>query len=174
MGEGGTIVAEVRIFSDKALKTLDGLSADMVQKLRIKPKTADRASGKMRFGDDCTLAENVVAQTVRSDTSPYVPALTGAMDRDTRVIGNKVIYPGPYSRFLYYGKVMVDPETGSPFARAGSTKVLTDKNLVFNTALHGNAQAFWVRASKSENMSKWKKVAKRSLTHGGNALYGEN
>lgn len=80
-------------------------------------------------------AAHIVAVQVRKDTSPYVPALTGDLDRRTRVDGSRVIYPGPQSRYLYHGKLMVDPATGSSYAQKGSTKVLTDKNLVFSKAM---------------------------------------
>lgn len=77
----------------------------------------------------CTKAEHILAVQVQKDTSPFVPFLTGSLDQRTRVDGNEIIYPGPYARFLYYGKVMVDPETGSTYAKKGATKALTDKNL---------------------------------------------
>ena len=85
-----------------------------------------------KLAQACTKAEHIVATQVRKDTSPYVPFLTGSLNERTRVVGNSVVYPGPYARFLYYGKVMVDPETGSTYAPKGGTKVLTDRNLVFN------------------------------------------
>ena len=53
---------------------------------------------------------------------------------------------------------MVDPTPGSSYAPKGATKVLTDKNLVFNKAMHSQAQDHWFEASKAENMDKWLKV----------------
>ena len=111
----------------------------------------------------CSRAEHIVAVQVRKDTSPYVPFLTGSLDERTRVDGNTVIYPGPYARFLYYGKVMIDPETGSTYAPKGGTKVLTDKNLVFNTSGHSQAQSHWFEASKAENLDKWIRVADKAV-----------
>lgn len=108
-------------------------------------------------------AEHTVAIQVQKDTSPYVPALTGSLDQRTRVDGSEVIYPGPYARYLYHGKVMVDPETGSAYASKGGTKVVTDKNLVFNKAMHSQAQAYWFEASKAENMDKWLRVADKAV-----------
>lgn len=104
-------------------------------------------------------AQHAVAIQAQKDTSPYVPALTGSLDQRTRVDGNQIIYQGPYARYLYYGKLMVDPTTGSSYAPKGGTKVLTDKNLVFNKAMHSQAQDHWFEASKSENMDKWLRVA---------------
>lgn len=100
----------------------------------------------------------VMALQAKKDTSPYVPALTGDLDRGTKVEKSKIIYPGPQSRYLYYGKLMVDPATGSSYASYGATKVLTDKDLVFNKAMHLQAQSHWFEASKSENKEKWERV----------------
>lgn len=108
-------------------------------------------------------AEHTVAIQVQKDTSPYVPFLTGSLDQRTRVDGSEVIYPGPYARYLYHGKVMVDPETGSAYAQKGGTKVVTDKNLVFNKAMHSQAQAYWFEASKAENMDKWLRAADKAV-----------
>lgn len=108
-------------------------------------------------------AEHIVAQQVAKDTVPFVPALTGSLTQRTRVEDSKVIYPGPYARFLYYGKLMVDPITGSSYAPKGGTKVLTDKNLVFSQAMHPQAQAHWFEASKAQNIEKWVRVADKAV-----------
>ena len=114
----------------------------------------------------CSRAEHALAVQVEKDTSPYVPFLTGSLDQRTRVSGDTIIYPGPYARYLYYGKVMVDPDTGSAYAPKGGTKVLTDKNLVFNTSGHAQAQAYWFEASKAENLKKWIRVADKAVKNG--------
>jgi hypothetical protein len=111
----------------------------------------------------CSRAEHILAQQIMKDTTPFVPALTGSLTQRTRVIGNEVIYPGPYARFLYYGKVMVDPQTGSTYAPKGGHKVATDRNLVFNTTMHPQAQAHWFDASKAQNMEKWVRVADKAV-----------
>lgn len=111
----------------------------------------------------CTKAEHAVAVQVEKDTEPFVPALTGSLTQRTRVVGSEVIYPGPYARFLYYGKVMVDPNTGSTYAPKGGTKVVTDRNLVFNKTMHPQAQAHWFEASKAQNLDKWVRVADKAV-----------
>lgn len=107
-------------------------------------------------------AEHAVAVQMEKDTRPFVPALTGSLMNRTRVDGNTIIYPGPYARFLYYGKVMVDPDTGSPFAQKGAVKVVTDRNLVFNRSVNPQAQAHWFEASKAQNLEKWLRVYKKA------------
>ena len=118
---------------------------------------------KDKLAESCTRAESIVGQQVIKDTAPFVPARTGSLTIRTRLDGNKIIYPGPYARFLYYGKVMVDPQTGSTFAPKGGTKVLTNRDLVFSKAMHPQAQSHWFEASKAQNMEKWVRVADKAV-----------
>lgn len=111
----------------------------------------------------CGRAESVLAQQVMKDTTPFVPARNNVLTNDTKVIGNLVVYPGPYARYLYSGKLMVDPETGSSWVRKGEHKVLTDRNLVFSKAVHPQAQSHWFEASKAQNLDKWIRIAKKAV-----------
>ena len=110
-------------------------------------------------------AEHAVAVQAAKDTEPYVPMLTGSLKNRTQVKDNLIIYPGPYARYLYYGKLMVDPETGSAWAKKGASKVVTDKNLVFTQTVHQDAQDHWFDASKAENLDEWKRVAAKAVEH---------
>lgn len=118
---------------------------------------------KAALAQACTKAEHAVALQVKKDTAPFVPARNNVLTNDTKVIGNLVVYPGPYARYLYYGKLMVDPATGSTYAPKGGHKVVTDRNLVFNTTMHPQAQAHWFDASKAQNMEKWVRVADKAV-----------
>ena len=118
---------------------------------------------KDKLAESCTRAESIVGQQVIKDTEPFVPALSGSLTIRTRLDGNKIIYPGPYARFLYYGKVMVDPQTGSTFAPKGGTKVLTNRDLVFSKAMHPQAQSHWFEASKAQNLDKWIRIAEKAV-----------
>lgn len=118
---------------------------------------------KEKLVQACGKAEHVLAVQVEKDTVPFVPALTGSLTERTRVVGNAIIYPGPYARFLYNGKVMVDPNTGSTYAPKGGTKVLTDRNLVFTKTMHPQAQSHWFEASKAQNLDKWVRVAEKAV-----------
>lgn len=122
------------------------------------------------------------------DTNKFVPFRTGSLSNRTKtgkdskkdghladeakeltekaVKAGKplIIYPGPYARFLYEGKLMVDPDTGSAWAKPGATKIVKDKNLVFSqTTGHPDAQDHWFEASKALNMEKWKRVYGKAL-----------
>lgn len=121
-------------------------------------------------------AEHAVAVRAATDTDPYVPMLTGSLKNRAKVKDNLIIYPGPYARYLYYGKVMVDSETGKgPMHftdkmgnevirfRKGARLKPTDRDLEFNKASNKNAQAFWFEASKRQNLEKWKETAARAV-----------
>lgn len=131
--------------------------------LKFTVDTSGMDALKADLAQACTKAEHAVAVQVKKDTEPFVPALTGSLTQRTRVIGNEVVYPGPYARFLYYGKVMVDPATGSTYAPKGGTKMVTDRNLVFSKAMHPQAQSHWFEASKAQNLDKWVRVADKAV-----------
>lgn len=94
-----------------------------------------------------------LANEVLKDTDPYVPALTGSLSQRSHVDGNAVVYPGPYARYLYYGKVMEGPPEGPKHA--------TNKDLVYTKTVHANAQSHWFEASKAQNLNKWLKGVKK-------------
>lgn len=125
-------------------------------KVNIDPQLIEKRTPK---------ADHVLALQVAKDTEPFAPALTKKLVNDTKVVKNTIVYPPP-SRYLYNGKLMVDPATGSPWASKGATKVLTDRNLVFNKSVHGQAQDHWFEASKALNLDKWLRVYGRALNSG--------
>lgn len=85
---------------------------------------------------------------------PYTPMRNGILMKNavlgTKIGSGRIFYTSPYARFQYYGKVMVSSVTGSPFARKGESKVLTNKDLVYSTARHPKAQRLWFEAMKAE------------------------
>lgn len=121
-------------------------------------------------------AAHAVAVQIQKDTEPFVPALTGSFANRTQVVENMVVYPGPSARMLYNGKVMVNAETGKGpmhfvdkhgneivMFPKGSRLKATDKNLVFTTSVHSQAQSHWFEASKAQNMEKWERVTERAI-----------
>ena len=119
-------------------------------------------------------ANTILLSQVMKDTSPYVPFLTGSLNARTHVVGNTIIYPGPYARYLYYGKVMVDsvtgkgpakiPEVGYRFRR-GATLRPTGRNLTYTKDFHAKATARWFEVSKARNLRKWERVLKGAITN---------
>lgn len=120
---------------------------------------------RMRFAGKG--AEHALAVQMAKDTEQYTPA-SGApagMHNRTIVHEDSIIYPGPYARFLYYGKLMIDPKTGSSWAQEGASKVVDPqgRDLNISQAHHGKAQSHWFEASKAQNLPKWRRVAGRLI-----------
>lgn len=135
---------------------------------------------KYKLIQGCSKAEHILAIQVMKDTAPFVPMRSGSLNQRTHTegytendfgpgAGSMIVYPGPYARNLYCGKLMVDPRTGSPFAPKGGTKVLTDRNLVFMRDHHPQAQSHWFEASKAQNLDKWLRIAGKLVKNGGNS-----
>lgn len=76
--------------------------------LKFKVDVSGMDTVKEAIAKACTKAEHKVAGQVLSDTAPFVPAAGNAagLTNRARVVGNSVIYPGPYARYLYYGKLI--------------------------------------------------------------------
>lgn len=125
-------------------------------------------------------AEHVVALQVARDTEPFVPFLTGSLVDKTKVDGGYIIYPGPYARYLYHGKVMVDATIGKgPMKivnkngdvvlrfRKGATLKPIDRDLdIKKPTGHGQAQSHWFEASKAQNLEKWLRVSEKAVGSG--------
>lgn len=131
------------------------------------------------IADRSNKVEHIVAQQAMLDTKPYVPFLTGSLDIRTRVVGNTIIYPGPYARYLYYGVKMVDAATGKgPMHyvdkygneviryRKGATLKPTNTPLKYTTQHHPQAGPKWFERSKAQNLDKWLRVAEKAVNNG--------
>ena len=137
------------------------------------------AKAAAMVADRSNRAAHIVAQTAMADTDQYVPMLTGSLKNRTRVVGSSIIYPGPYARYLYYGKVMVNAATGKGpmhftdkygnevirFPK-GATLKPTDRDLQYTTDFHKNAGPHWFERSKAQNLEKWLRVAERAVNTG--------
>lgn len=128
------------------------------------------------IADRSNKAENEVAFQAAKDTQEYVPMLTGSLNNRTYVKGNTVIYPGPYARYLYHGKRMVNEKTGKGPAyipdvgyryKKGARLKPTEDELKYTKDSHPLAQKQWFEASKKKNMKKWLNIAKEAIAPNG-------
>lgn len=99
--------------------------------------------------------QQYIDYAVLNGCRPYIPLDTATLMRSgeiTTVIGSgEVTWATPYARFLYYGKLMIDPNTGSSWATLGQRKIETDINLVYQGG--GKRGSFWFERWKSDNMN---------------------
>lgn len=133
----------------------------------------DGMDAKGAIAKGCSRAEHILAVQILKDTAPFVPVRAGLLRQRTHIEGytesdygpgggNMIVYPGPYARYLYYGKLYVDPLTGSSYARKGVTKVpaVPEKDLIFHRT---GTCSHWFEASKAQNLEKWVRVAEKAV-----------
>lgn len=124
---------------------------------------------------NATRLERALAWQIHKDTIPFLPALTLSLTQRSRVQGNHIIYPGPYARYLWYGKVMVNaltgkgpmyiPDVGYRWPRGAILKP-TERDLKFNTSVHADATSHWMDVSRKRNMKKWERMGATFYTNG--------
>lgn len=122
-------------------------------------------------------AAHTLAVQIAKDTEPFVPFLTGSLSDRTQVVDSSIVYHGPYARYLYEGKVMVDAETGKgPMKivkdgqvvairfRKGAKLKQTEKKLdIKKRPGHAQATDHWLEASKAQNLDKWIRAAGKAV-----------
>ena len=118
-----------------------------------------------RFEKQFEDAQKELDSMVMTDMKPYMPKQTGTFVNITSAqsaslagSGTVVAAAAPMGRFLYEGKVMVDPKTGSPWARPGAKKVVTDRNLKYSNP---KATPHWFDTAKDKHGESWVKAVKK-------------
>ena len=99
------------------------------------------------LGADGRIQRYIDKEVVRL-MAPFTPLDTGALQNSVYSRNGEVCYTVPYAKLLYYGKVMVSPSTGSPWAKKGEEKVLTQRSLQFKGGpMRG---AYWFLRMKAQ------------------------
>lgn len=113
-------------------------------------------------------AQQRLGEMVLESCKPFMPNLTGSLQQRSYVDdgGRKVVFPGPYGRYQYGGRVMADSVTGKGPAlihdrngvevglrfRKGATLVPTERRLTYSQP---NAQAEWLEPAKTKDLPAW-------------------
>lgn len=135
-----------------------------------------------RFEKQFQRAQYQLDGAVMNSMVPFMPMESGAFVNVTRaasaaVQGSGEVYAayGPQGRFLYEGKTMVSPSTGSTWAKRGERKVLVSEysgktnakeNLSYSRQAHPKAQSHWFDAAKKQDGKKWVKNVKKTAGGG--------
>ena len=121
----------------------------------------DLSRFEKQYGD----AQYALDSMIMTSMVPYMPHQTGTFINVTRamsasIAGSGTVYAAapPFGRFLYEGKVMVDEETGSPWARKGARKVVTDRDLTYSNP---KATPHWFDTAKERHSKSWVKAVKK-------------
>ncbi|MGN1112759.1 MAG: hypothetical protein ACI4RP_06090, partial [Acutalibacteraceae bacterium] len=87
----------------------------------------------------------------------YIPARNKALTNSgvtaTKIGSGVVEYNAPHARYQFYGMLMVSSVTGSPFAKKGEKKLLTDKPLKYSRFRHRKAGSFWFQRMKADRLN---------------------
>lgn len=106
--------------------------------------------------------QNVLRRIVK-----YMPYRTGSTVKltiaQTDINKPSIVTDVPYAKFLYHGKLMVDPATGAAGfldedgqwkSRKGVPKVKSDRSITYTQSKHPKAGPYWDRALVAAEMPK--------------------
>ena len=117
-----------------------------------------------RFEKSFQDAEYWLDGEIMTDMVPFMPHRDGTFINLTKIqsaaiqgSGKVIAAAPPTGRFLYEGKVMVDPQSGSPWARKGAKKVVTGKQLDYSNP---RATPHWFDTAKEKYGKSWIKGVK--------------
>ena len=129
-----------------------------------------------RFEGQFDKAQYKLDSQIMADMIPYMPKVTGTFINRTlamsaSVAGSGYVYAAapPYGRFLYAGKTMVSPSTGSTWAKYGEQKVLVSQyrgktnakeNLEYTATFNPKVTADWYEEAKRKCKKHWVKLTK--------------
>lgn len=135
-----------------------------------------------RFEEQFRRAQYQLDGAVMNSMVPFMPMITGSFINTTRaasaaIQGSGEVYAayGPQGRFLYEGKTMVSPSTGSTYAKKGEKKVLVSQYgrktrarelLSYTKQAHPKAQSHWFDAAKKKDGKKWMRGVKETAGGG--------
>ena len=126
-----------------------------------------------RFEKQYGKAQFILDNAVMTSMVPYMPHRTGTFINVTKAMsaaiagsGTVVAAAPPMGRFIYEGKVMIDPGTGSPWARPGAKKIVTDKALNYDTSHNPKVTDHWFETAKKNHGKSWIKAVKKEAGGG--------
>ena len=124
-----------------------------------------------RFKRQFDTAQYELDSMVMTDMEPYMPMVTGNFIARTKAESAAMAGSGyvcaaaaPYGRFLYEGKTMVSPSTGSTYAKLGEKKVPVSQyngktrakqELNYNRSAHPKVHAYWFDIAKRDHGKEW-------------------
>lgn len=104
------------------------------------------------------------------DITPYAPMETGTMSEQVRIKGESgsgaIEYTAPQAHYLYRGELMVDPDTGSSYAKAGARKIYAGKPLKISKSKHPLASKEWDKAAEPTQKPKLIRAMQRYIDSG--------
>ncbi len=114
-------------------------------------------------------ALGITSQQALADCNEYVPddqdALVNSSNIHSDILHGKLVWATPYARYLYHGVLMVDPKTGSAWAREGQTKVKVspEVQLKFDKRKNPKAGSHWCERAQADHGEEWRQIYETAL-----------
>lgn len=114
-------------------------------------------------------ARGITSQQALADCNEYVPddqdALVNSSNIHSDILHGKLVWSTPYARYLYHGVLMVDPKTGSAWAREGQTKVKfsPEVRLKFDKRKNPKAGSHWCERAQADHGEEWRQIYETAL-----------
>lgn len=114
-------------------------------------------------------ARGITSQQALADCNEYVPddqdALVNSSNIHSDILHGKLVWSTPYARCLYHGVLMVDPKTGSAWAREGQTKVKVspEVQLKFDKRKNPKAGSHWCERAQADHGEEWRQIYETAL-----------
>lgn len=123
-----------------------------------------------RYANRFREAQQWLGDRVLEGCKPYMPFVTGSLQQRSHVEkgGREVVFPGPYARYLYMGKVMVDsvslkgprkiPTGPNEYVlrfKRGAKLVPTARPLVYTHTYNPQATDHWFDVAKARYGQAW-------------------
>lgn len=121
-------------------------------KINIDPEAILIAHGL----NDGGAAQRFFTEDVNKRITKYMPYRSGVLSSKLKRVTSpsEITISAPYARYQYYGKVMIDPAINAAGfltkdetwrSRKGAVKVLTARDLKYDTTKNAQAGPFWDR-----------------------------
>ena len=114
-------------------------------------------------------ALGITSQQALADCNEYAPddqdGLIDSSNIHSDILHGKLVWATPYARYLYHGVLMVDPKTGSAWAREGQTKVKVspEVQLKFDKRKNPKAGSHWCERAQADHGEEWRKIYETAL-----------
>lgn len=106
--------------------------------------------------------QKAIAQEALDQCNPLVPIDTGILKQSGHIEndGELIVWNQPYAKFQYYGMLMVDEVTGSPWSKKDGKKKLTDIPLKYQS----QGESHWFdKAMQNGGREKLIEVARKEV-----------
>lgn len=114
-------------------------------------------------------AVEYIADKIKGDCNEYVPddqeGLIDSSNNHSDLKNGVIRWATPYARYLYHGALMVDPKTGSAWAREGQTKIKTspEVQLKFDKRKNPKAGSHWCERAQADHGEEWRQIYETAL-----------